>query len=88
MTTRSSAAARALVEGLRTIITVTYAPLTGNVAQLDTTTAEWLLELDTGSPPEDHCWAMIDVLLVLSCGPQRAEFAHVRPRLRLVSSRP
>jgi hypothetical protein len=87
MTTRSSAAAQALVEGLRSMLTVTYAPLTANVAQLDTTSAVWLLELDSGSPPEDQCWAMIDVLLVLSLGPQKAEFAQVGPRLRLVSSR-
>jgi len=88
MTTRSSAAALALVEGLSSMLTVTYTPLIGNVAQLDTTTAVWLLELDSGSPPEDQCWAMIDVLLVLSLGPQRAEFARARPRLRLVSSQP
>ena len=88
MTTRSSAAALALVEGLSSMLTVTYTPLTGNVAQLDTTTAVWLLELDSGSPPEDQCWAMIDVLLVLSLGPRRAEFAQAIPRLRLVSSQP
>ena len=33
MTTRSSAAALALVEGLRSMLTVTYTPLNGNVAQ-------------------------------------------------------
>jgi hypothetical protein len=77
-----------MVEGLRSMITVTYGPLTGNVAQLDTTTAVWLLQLDSDSSPEDQCWAMIDVLLVLSLGVQRAEFARVRPHLRLVSSRP
>jgi hypothetical protein len=88
MTTRSSIAAHAMIEGLRSMITVTYAPLTGNVAQLDTTTPVWRLELDSDSPPEDQCWAMIDVLLVLSLGAQRAEFAQVRPHLRLVSTRP
>lgn len=85
MTTRSSAAARVLVTSLRTMLTVIYVPLAGNVAQLDTTTPAWLLELDSGSSTEDHCRAMIDVLRVLSFGAEAAEFARETPRLRLVA---
>ena len=66
-------AALALVEGLRSILTVTYVPLNGLVAVLDTTTSVWTLHLDSDSPPEDHCWAMIDVLEVLRLGPDAAQ---------------
>ncbi|HSK58669.1 MAG TPA: hypothetical protein VK935_06410 [Actinomycetospora sp.] len=61
-----------LVEGLRSILTVTYVPLAGLVAVLDTTSPEWSLHLDSDSPTEDHCWAMIDVLEVLRLGPAAA----------------
>jgi hypothetical protein len=74
-----------MVIGLRTMITVNFVPLAGNVAQLDTTSPLWLLELDTGSSTADHCWAMIDVLRVLSYGVDAAEFARATPRLRLVA---
>jgi hypothetical protein len=86
MTVRSSSAARVLVTSLRTVLTVSFVPLAGNVAQLDTTTPDWLLELDSGSSAEDQCWAMIDVLRVLSFGVEGAEFARETPRLRLVPS--
>lgn len=69
------AAAAVLVEGLRSMLTVTYVPLDGVVAVLDTTTAEWALHLDADSPVEDHCWAMIEVLDVLRRGPHAAEHA-------------
>ena len=64
-----------LVEGLRSMLTVTYVPLDGVVGALDTTTSEWALHLDSGSPAEDHCWVMIDVLEVLRLGPDAAEHA-------------
>jgi hypothetical protein len=85
MTTDSSAAAHVMVAGLRTMITVNFVALPDNVAQLDTTSPLWLLELDSGSSTVDQCWAMIDVLRVLSHGVDAAEFAHQRPRLRLVA---
>lgn len=69
----SPEATLALVEGLRSVLTVTYVPLSGLVAVLDTTTSVWALHLDSDSPPEDHCWAMIDVLEVLSRGPDAAQ---------------
>jgi hypothetical protein len=80
----SSAGARALVTSLRTVLTVTFVPLAGNVARLDTTTPDWLLELDSGSSADDHCWAMIDVLRILSFGVEGAEYAQT-PRPRLVA---
>ncbi len=86
MTTRSSAVALALIEGLNSMLTVTYVPLRGNVARLDTTNPVWVLEVDSESSPEDQCWALIDVLRVLSCGAQAAQFARASPRLRLVGS--
>jgi hypothetical protein len=71
----SSEAASALIEGLRSLLTVTYVPLDGVVAVLDTTSSAWTLHLDADSPAEDHCWAMIDVVEVLRLGPQAAEHA-------------
>ena len=62
ITTRSSETALMLVNGLRTMLAVTYVPLADNVARLDTTRPTWLLELDSGCSAEHHCWAMIDVL--------------------------
>jgi len=82
--TQSLDAERVLVRGLRAVLTVSYTPLVGNVALLDTTAAAWTLELDTGSSAEDHCWAMLDLLKVLSFGVQAADFATPSPLLRLV----
>jgi hypothetical protein len=84
--THSGAAEIVLVRGLRAVLTVTYVPLVGNVALLDTTSAVWILELDTGSSAQDHCWAMIDVLRILSFGAPAAQSATASPRLRLVGS--
>ncbi len=86
MTTPGSAAALVLAAGLRTMLTVSFVPLGGNVALLDTTTPAWLLEVDSGSSAEDQCWAMLDVLRVVSFGAQAAEFAQAAPRLRLVAN--
>jgi hypothetical protein len=85
MNVRSSAAARVLLTSLRCVLTVSFVPLGGNVARLDTSTEHWLLELDSGSSADDHCWAMIDVLRILSFGVEGAEFARQTPRLRLVA---
>jgi hypothetical protein len=86
MTTRSSVAALALVKRLSSMLTVTYVPLRGNVARLDTTNPVWLLEVDPDSSTEDQCWALIDVLRVLSRGAEAAQFAQVSPRLRPVEN--
>ncbi len=86
MTARSSAAALALVERLNSMLTVTYVPLRGNVARLDTTTPAWLLEVDSDSSTEDQWWALIDVLRVLSSGADAAQYAQASPPLRLVEN--
>jgi hypothetical protein len=75
----SAEAALALVEGLRSVLTVTYVPLHGVVAVLDTTTSVWTLHLDPDSPAEDQCWAMVDVLEVLRFGPDAARHATRSP---------
>jgi len=82
--TQTVAAERVLVHGLRAVLTVSYAPLADDVALLDTTADTWTLELDTGSSAEDHCWAMLDLLKILSFGVHAADFATPSPSLRLV----
>jgi hypothetical protein len=79
-----SASARELVDGLRTVIAVSYVPLTDLVAVLDTTMPAWVLSLDSGSSAEDHCWALFDVLRILTSGVDAAESARSVPRLRVV----
>lgn len=86
MGTRTSAA-HALVSSLRTLLTVSYEPLPDVVARLDTTSTPWVLYLDSDSPVQDHCWAMIDVLRIFTIGLHAAEYAIPTPRLRLVQSR-
>jgi hypothetical protein len=87
MTTDSSAAAHVMVTGLRAMITVNFVPLAGNVAQLDTTSPLWLLELDSGSSTADHCWAMIDVLRVRGVRADEAAIA-TRHGVRVSSVHP
>jgi hypothetical protein len=82
----SAEAVLVLVEGLRSLLTVTYVPLDGVVAVLDTTASVWSLHLDIDSPDEDHCWAMIDVLEVLRLGPHAAEHATSAMPLRPLRS--
>jgi len=81
-----SASALVLVEGLRAVLAVSYVPLTGLVAVLDTTAPAWVLSLDSGSSAEDQCWALIDVLKVLALGVNAAEWARSRPALCVVRS--
>jgi hypothetical protein len=65
---------------------VVYQPMDDLVARLDASGTEWVLHLDAGSPPEDHCWAMTDVLRIVLLGVDAAGSARPvsRPRLRLV----
>lgn len=73
-----------LVDGLRSVVNIAYAPLAQVVARLDTTRPIWVLTLDTDSPAEDHCWAMIDVLKVLNRGQFAADYARITTPLSLV----
>ncbi len=63
---------------------IVHTPMPDTVARLDTSRERWVLYLDSDSPPEDLCWAMLDVLGVLVDG--RYTSATVRPatHLRLV----
>ena len=79
-----SASALVLVEGLRSVLAVSYVPLTGLVAVLDTTAPAWVLSLDSGSSAEDQCWALLDVLKVLTLGVDAAEWARSVPALSVV----
>jgi hypothetical protein len=49
------------------------------VAVLDTTTSAWVLSLDSASSADDHCWALLDVLKILSSGVEAAESARSVP---------
>ncbi len=79
-----SASALVLVEGLRSVLAVSYVPLSGLVAVLDTTAPAWVLSLDSGSSAEDQCWALLDVLKVLTLGVNAAEWARSVPTLSVV----
>jgi hypothetical protein len=79
---------RALLRSLRVLLTVSVRPLALVVARLDTTTTPWVLHLDSDSSDQDQCWAMTDVLRVLTLGPPAAEAAVHAPLLRLVRIRP
>lgn len=62
-----------------------YLCMPHTVARLDTTGPEWVLYLDTDSPAEDHCWAMLDVLRIVTLGPHAApSTTPPPPLLRLV----
>ena len=76
--------AQVLASSLRAMVTVSFEPMVDLVARLDTTTSTWVLTLDPDSPPEDQCWAMIDVLRVLTSGADAAQYGTSVPRLRLV----
>lgn len=79
-------AADALVRGLRRMFVVTYTPLPLVVARLDTSQEAWVLYLDSDSPPEDHCWAMEDLLrvLILGGGAATSRWVTQTPRLNVV----
>ncbi len=80
----SPAAAEEMARGLCGLIEVVYTSLDDVVARLDQTPRGWLLTLDIDSPPEDHCWAMVDVLKMLALGPGAVERAVPARALRVV----
>lgn len=53
------------------------------VARLNMSQPEWVLYLGSESPPEDQCWALLDVLTILVHGADPAP-ALPAPRLHLV----
>lgn len=84
MVISSPAAVEVLVSGLSHMFHVVNTPMPDTVARLDTSREEWVLYLDSDSPPEDLCWAMLDVLHVLVHGPCAALDARPVTHLRLV----
>lgn len=72
---RSPEAASMLVDVLRELLHVAFVPMRDAVARLDISEHNWVLYLDSDSPAEDHCWAMLDVLSVLTNGQDAAEWA-------------
>lgn len=83
----TSADVQALVAGLRSEIRVVFTPLPDVVARLDTTGPVKVLHLDSDSPPEDHRWALWEVLRFLALGLGAEDAAVPAPRLHLVRDR-
>lgn len=62
------------------MVEIVYQPMRDYVAKIlpgATATSKPTLVLDLLSPPEDLCWALLDVMRLLILGEDRAE--HVRP---------
>jgi hypothetical protein len=75
---------RALIAGLDREIHVVFTPMSDVVARLDTSGPVKVLYLDCDSPPEDHRWALREVLRVLALGLGAMNAAVPAPRLRVV----
>jgi hypothetical protein len=75
---------QALVGSLQSVVHVVFTPMSDVVARLDTSGPTKVLYLDCDSPPEDHCWALWEVLRSLALGPAAAGAAVPAPRMRLV----
>lgn len=73
-----------LEEGVARLADVEHVPLPHSVARLDMGGVRPLLLLDSGSPEEDRCWALMDALRALAFGPHTAESARFVRRLRAV----
>jgi hypothetical protein len=84
MVISSPAAVEVLVSGLRHVLHVVNTPMPDTVAKLDTSRERWVLYLDSDSPSEDLCWAMLDVLSVLVHGRDAPSYARPVPHLSLV----
>lgn len=84
VTLNTSADVQALITSLESRIQVVFTPMADVVARLDTSGRTRVLYLDCDSPPEDHCWAIWEVLRFLALGPGAAGAAVPAPRMRLV----
>lgn len=78
---------QALLASLEGALHVVFTPMPDVVARLDTSGPVKVLHLDSDSPPEDHRWALWEVLRVLALGLGAAGAAVPAPRLRLVRDR-
>ena len=83
----TSADVEALIAGLEGALDVVFVPMPDVVARLDTRGPVAVLHLDSGSPPEDHRWALREVLRFLALGLGATGAAVSAPRLRLVRDR-
>lgn len=88
MVISTPAAAEVLASGLSNMVHVVHTPMPHTVARLDTSCDRWVLYLDSDSPPEDLCWAMLGVLGVLVHGRDATSSARPVTRLRLVPELP
>lgn len=79
-----SADVLALIASLEGAIRVVFIRMSDVVARLDTRGREKVLYLDCDSPPEDHRWALWEVLRFLALGLEAVNAAVPVPRLRLV----
>ncbi len=84
MMIRPPAAAEVLASGLSYMLQVVHTPMPDTVARLDTSCDRWVLYLDSDSPPEDLCWAMLDVLNVLLHGRHATTSARPVAHLHVV----
>lgn len=84
MVISSPAAVEVLADGLSYLLHIVHTPMPDMVAVLDTSSRRWVLYLDSDSPPEDLCWAMLDVLGVLVHGRSAVACAKPVRHLRLV----
>lgn len=80
----TTADVQALVTSLEGALQVVFTPMPDTVARLDTTGPVKVLYLDSDSPPEDHCWALWEVLRFLALGAGALHAAIPAPRMRLV----
>ena len=88
MVISSPTAAEVLAGGLSYMLHVVHTPMPHSVAKLDTSSDRWVLYLDSDSPPEDLCWAMLGVMGVLVQGRDATSSARPVTRLHLVREAP
>ena len=65
------------------MLAVSYVPLTGLVAVLDTTSRIWVLSLDSDSSAGNHCRALLEVLEILAYGVDAADAGRTVPAPRV-----
>jgi len=63
---------------------VAYRPLDDAVALLDTSSPDWVIYLDSESPSEDHIWALLEALEIVTEAIDTAPTAATARHLRVV----
>ncbi len=67
---------------------VVYVPMRNTVATLDTSGPDWVMHLDSDSPPEDHIWALMEALHIVTHGGNAVGTGAESRHLRLVPGPP